>query len=79
MENPQKQTNEEIINMLLNNEDRKYTEAAHAEIFVRLMESIRKFDQSSRAGGQRMFLLTIVIVSLTILNVTLAVFNFLTR
>lgn len=77
--NPQEQTTEQIVKTLLTNEDRRYTEAAHAEIFVRLMDSIKQFDNASREGGRRIFLLTLTIVSLTILNVVLSIFNFLTR
>lgn len=77
--NPQKQTTGEIVKTLLTNEERKYTEAAHAEIFGRLMDSIKQFDYASREGGKRIFWLTLTIVSLTVLNVILSIFNFLTR
>lgn len=77
--NPQNQTTGEIVKTLLVNEERKYTESAHAEIFARLMDTIKEFDSASREGGRRIFWLTLTIVSLTVLNVVLSVFNFLTR
>lgn len=77
--NPQKQTTEEIVKTLLTNEERKYTEAAHAEIFTRLTNTIKAFDSASREGGKKIFWLTLTIVSLTVLNVVLSIFNFLTR
>ena len=44
MNNPKNQTNEEIVSSLLANTKRQYTESAHAEIFSRLITTIKEFN-----------------------------------
>ena len=44
MQNPQSQSTKEIVASLLTNDKHQYTEAAHAEIFRRLTDTIKQFN-----------------------------------
>ncbi len=70
--NPKNQTVDEIVNSLLSNTERQYTESAHAEIFNRLIETIKNFNSKAErvekfmlilAGAQVVLALTQIILS----------------
>lgn len=44
VKNPKEQTTDMIVASLLTNKRRQYTESAHAEIFRRLIETIKRFN-----------------------------------
>ncbi|MFC2153999.1 hypothetical protein ACFLRC_00770 [Candidatus Altiarchaeota archaeon] len=71
--NPIEQESREIVESLLTNTSRQYTEAAHAEMMRRFTESIDRFSKASEQGSRRIFWLTATIVTLTLVNVALAI------
>lgn len=57
MQNPKSQNTEEIVASLLQNDKHQYTEAAHAEIFRRLINTIKEFNQKAEKIEKVMLML----------------------
>ncbi len=57
MQNPKNQPTEDIVASLLTNEKHQYTEAAHAEIFRRLTNTIKEFNQKAEKIEKVMLML----------------------
>lgn len=57
--NPKTQDNQEIVEHLLVNTERQYTEAAHAEIFSRLIATIQNFNTKAEKIEKVMLTLAI--------------------
>ena len=72
MKNPKIQSTEEIIESLLANDKRQYTEAAHAEIFRRLIETIENFNNKAEKVEKLMLLLAGAQVILATAQILLA-------
>lgn len=70
--NPKDQTNEEIVAQLLVNEKHQYTEAAHAEIFRRLIGTIKEFNVKAEKLEKVMLVLAIAQVILALTQIILA-------
>lgn len=70
--NPKPQTNDEIVNSLLNNNERQYTEAAHAEIFGRLIKTIQNFNTKAEKIEKVMLALATAQVILALTQIILA-------
>jgi len=70
--NPKNQSNDEIVNNLLTNSERQYTESAHAEIFRRLIETIAGFNIKAERSEKFMLLLATAQVILAIAQIYLA-------
>jgi hypothetical protein len=70
--NPKIQTTEEIVASLLINKKKQYTESAHAEIFSRLIVTIKDFNDKAERLEKVMLLLAVVQVVLAILQIFLA-------
>lgn len=73
MNNPKDQTNEEIVETLLKNTERQYTESSHAEIFRRLIETIKTFNSKAEKLEKLMLLLAAAQVILAFTQIFLAV------
>ena len=73
MENPKSQTTEEIVEALLTNEKRQYTESAHAEIYRRLINTIKVFNTKAENTTKFMVILAIAQVLLAFTQIVLAV------
>jgi hypothetical protein len=71
--NPKDQTNEEIVAQLLVNEKHQYTEAAHAEIFRRLIGTIKDFNAKAAKLEKIMLFLAAMQVILALTQIFLAV------
>lgn len=69
--NPKNQQNDEIVASLLNNTSRQYTEAAHAEIFNRLIKTIEGFNQKAERLEKVMLLLAIMQVVFAFVQILL--------
>lgn len=72
MINPQDQTNEEIVKTLLTNTEKQYTESSHAEIFRRLIETIKNFNHKAEKIEKVMLILAGAQVILAITQILLA-------
>ena len=70
--NPKIQTTEEIVASLLINKKKQYTESAHAEIFSRLIVTIKDVNDKAERLEKVMLLLAVVQVVLAILQIFLA-------
>jgi endonuclease III len=70
---PQTQQNSEIVHTLLRNKQSQYTEAAHAEIFSRLINTIVSFNQQAAKTERVMLILAIAQVILAIAQIIMAV------
>ncbi len=70
--NPKNQTTETIVASLLSNTKRQYTEAAHAEIFRRLTQTISKFNLKAEKIEKVMLLLAGAQVILALTQILLA-------
>ncbi len=70
--NPKDQSNEQIVKQLLVNEKHQYTEAAHAEIFRRLIETIKDFNIKANKLEKVMLLLAAAQVILAFAQIFLA-------
>ena len=75
MLNPKTQTNDQIVSALLTNNKHQYTEAAHAEIFRRLITTIENFNQKAEKTEKVMLILAFSQVVLAITQIILAVFS----
>lgn len=73
--NPKTQTNEEIIETLLANDKHQYTEAAHAEIFNRLIKTISDFNNKAEKTEKVILVLALSQVILAVAQVVLAYFQ----
>lgn len=69
---PKNQTNEEIVDQLLVNEKHQYTEAAHAEIFRRLINTISNFNAKAEKLEKVMLFLAATQVILALTQIVLA-------
>lgn len=58
-DNPTSQSTEEIVSALLGNKSRQYTESAHAEIWSRLIVTIRDFNQKAQRTEKFMLILAV--------------------
>ncbi|MEK7141043.1 MAG: hypothetical protein AAB800_00690 [Patescibacteria group bacterium] len=74
--NPKEQSNEAIVDTLLSNKERQYTESAHAEIFRRLITTIEKFNKDADRVQRMMLYLAVSQVILAIAQVILAIVQF---
>ena len=72
MKNPQSQSTKEIVDSLLTNDKHQYTEAAHAEIFRRLTETIKDFNQKAGRIEKVMLMLAAAQVLLALAQILLA-------
>ena len=70
--NPKAQTNDEIVDSLLDNTERQYTEAAHAEIFSRLITTIQNFNSKAEKIEKVMLALATAQVILALTQIILA-------
>lgn len=70
--NPKKQTTEAIVDSLLTNKKHQYTEAAHAEIFRRLIETIKAFNVKAEKLEKVMLLLAAAQVILALAQIFFA-------
>lgn len=66
------QTNEAIIEQLLKNKKHQYTEAAHAEIFRRLINTISNFNVKAEKLEKLMLFLAATQVILALTQIFLA-------
>lgn len=71
--NPKKQTTNTIVAKLLTNKSRQFTEAAHAEIFRRLIETIKNFNQKAEKIEKVMLILAAAQVFLALAQILLAI------
>ena len=72
MKNPKSQTTEEIVASLLTNDKHQYTEAAHAEIFRRLTNTIKEFNKKAEKIEKVMLMLAAAQVLLALTQIWLA-------
>lgn len=72
VQNPKKQTNEQIVDTLLSNTKSQYTESAHAEIFRRLIQTISDFNAKAERSEKLMLLLAGAQVILAVAQIMLA-------
>lgn len=70
--NPKTQSNEAIVATLLTNKKRQYTEAAHAEIFRRLITTIQNFNTKAAKLEKVMLFLAAAQVILALAQIFLA-------
>ena len=70
--NPKDQTNEEIVAQLLVNEKHQYTESVHAEIFRRLIDTIKEFNAKAEKLEKVMLFLAAMQVILALTQIILA-------
>ena len=63
------QSESEIVEFLEKNDNRRYTEAAHAEMMRRQIIAYKK-------AGSKMFWLTLVIAVLAVSNLIIGILNF---
>jgi uncharacterized membrane protein len=73
IKNPQNQTTDEIVSSLQTNDSHQYTESAHAEIFRRLTETIKDFNQKAERLEKVMLFLATAQVILALAQIWLAV------
>ena len=69
MRDPKTETTEEIVAALLVNKKRQYTEAAHAEIFNRLITTIRGFNAKAAKIEKMMLVLATAQVILALAQI----------
>ena len=74
--NPKEQTTDMIVEALLSNKERQYTESAHAEIFRRLISTIEKFNKDADRVQRMMLYLAVSQVILAIAQVILAIVQY---
>ena len=70
--NTKNQRTENIVDDLLVNDSRQYTESAHAEIFRRLIVTIQEFNLKSEKTTKFMVLLAVAQVILALAQIFLA-------
>lgn len=73
MNNPKNQTIEQMVETLLNNTQRQYTEAAHAEIYNRLIQTIKNFNLKAEKIERMMLFLACAQVILALTQLFLAI------
>ncbi len=73
---PKEQTTDLIVETLLSNKERQYTEGAHAEIFRRLIGTIERFNKDADKLQRMMLYLAVSQVILAVAQVILAVVQF---
>jgi len=71
--NPKNQSNEQIVSSLLTNTKKQYTESAHAEIFSRLIKTIKDFNLKAERLEKVMLLLAGAQVILATAQILLAI------
>ncbi|MBI5620755.1 hypothetical protein HY949_03185 [Candidatus Gottesmanbacteria bacterium] len=74
--NPKVQVTEEIVDTLLTNKERQYTENAHAEIFRRLIATIEKFNKDADRVQRMMLYLAVSQVILAVAQIILAIVQY---
>ena len=72
MKDPRKQITNEIVESLLTNTKRQYTESAHAEIYNRLISTISEFNAKAERSEKFMMILAGAQVMLAIAQIILA-------
>lgn len=72
MNNPKNQTIEEMVESLMTNTQRQYTEAAHAEIYNRLIQTIKNFNAKAEKIEKVMLFLATALVILALTQLFLA-------
>ncbi len=70
--NPKSQSTGEIVDHLLTNTKRQYTESAHAEIFRRLTDTIANFNAKTEKSEKFMLILATSQVILAVAQIYLA-------
>ncbi len=73
MINPKNQTTDTIIESLLSNTSSQYTESAHAEIFLRLMNTMKEFNEKTEKIEKVMLCLAVAQVVLALTQIIVAV------
>lgn len=73
IKNPQNQANDAIVKSLLTNTKRQYTEAAHAEIFSRLINTITQFNHKAEKIEKVMLVLAFAQVIFALTQILLAI------
>ncbi|MEK7457959.1 MAG: hypothetical protein AAB612_00510 [Patescibacteria group bacterium] len=73
MINPKNQTTDTIIESLLSNTSSQYTESAHAEIFRRLMNTMKEFNEKTEKIEKVMLCLAVAQVVLALTQIIVAV------
>lgn len=74
--NPRQQSTDVIVETLLSNKERQYTESAHAEIFRRLIATIERFNKDADRVQRVMLYLAVSQVILAVAQVILAIVQF---
>jgi hypothetical protein len=70
---PRKQNTSDIVESLLTNTKRQYTESAHAEIYNRLIGTISEFNTKAERSEKFMMILAGAQVMLAIAQIVLAI------
>ena len=73
MINPKNQTTDTIIESLLSNTSSQYTESAHAEIFLRLMNTMKEFNEKTEKIEKVMLCLAVAQVVPALTQIIVAV------
>lgn len=76
IKDPKDQKTREIVDSLLLNTSRQYTESAHAEIFARLTQTIENFNDKADKSQRFMMYLAVSQVMLAVAQVALAIVQF---
>lgn len=76
IKDPKAQGTGEIVDSLLANTSRQYTESAHAEIFSRLIQTIENFNEKADKSQRFMMYLAVSQVILAVAQVVLAIVQF---
>lgn len=72
MTNPKNQTTNIIVESLLSNTSRQYTESAHAEIFRRLINTMKEFNEKTEKIEKVMLYLAFAQVVLALTQIIVA-------
>lgn len=75
MVHPKNLSTNDIVTELLENQDRRFTESAHAEIFRRLIDTINNFNQKAEKTEKIMLLLALSQVILAATQIFLALYQ----
>ncbi|HCR10937.1 MAG TPA: hypothetical protein DIU47_04620 [Candidatus Pacebacteria bacterium] len=73
MNNPKNQTTDTIVESLLSNTSRQYTESAHAEIFRRLINTMKEFNDKTERIEKVMLYLAVAQVVLAVTQIIVAI------
>ena len=73
MNNPKNQTTDTIVESLLSNTSRQYTESAHAELFRRLINTMKEFNDKTERIEKVMLYLAVAQVVLAVTQIIVAI------